>query len=499
MPHLYSRSVASVLTLCDRMRGGSAGKRNAHSRPRSVGGGRSSRYEERRAAQHGGRSSSSSSYAPEWSDAAAIAVMQQLQEGRRAAGERISAHVRRVLRSRASVNAVVAATKLVAHDKDTARAIMQLHMDRLHGSDATSMQSKVDAFLKPLRERTRIRKVYKLHVDGAAHGSQTFHSWLSKNWDQDRLRDIGRSKRITKGISAWPLSWMRVTGVVCYERSAGRVRDERGGDADATFMRGIVKTRVLPTAVANPSDHYVVLEPGQSPRFMSVNEIARACGLLDSSPLTRMLVASRTLTVNQAASCLGRGVHAGVAAQVAGTLLRRGKLARGLTYGSAYSGIDMFAAGLDMVMGGDWRYAFASESHPTIRNGLLHAWGGRGLASDACYCDALCDDALTGERVDLFVLTAECGEHSRRNHQRSAIGQHSSLEEIWEALAYVRSRRPSVVVVENVDEPSVTEPLSGLLSRLEGYDVSTATLDPVSLVKAPIARARRYWVLESAG
>ena len=184
---------------------------------------------------------------------------------------------------------------------------------------------------------------------------------------------------------------------------------------------------------------------------------------------------------------------------MAGTLLRRGKLARGLTYGSAYSGIDMFAAGLDMVMGGDWRYAFASESHPTVRNGLLHAWGGRGLASDACYCDALCDDALTGERVDLFVLTAECGEHSRRNHQRSATGQHSSLEEIWEALAYVRLRRPSVVVVENVDEPSVTEPLSGLLSRLEGYDVSTATLDPVSLVKAPIARARRYWVLELAG
>jgi hypothetical protein len=54
-------------------------------------------------------------------------------------------------------------------------------------------------------------------------------------------------------------------------------------------------------------------------------------------------------------------------------------------------------------------------------------------------------------------------------------------------------------IVENVDEPSVAEPLSGLLSRLEGYDVSTATLDPVSLVKAPIARARRYWVLELAG
>ena len=152
MPHSYA------LTLCGRMRGSSAGKRNVHSRPRTVGGGRSSRYEERRAAQHGGRSSSSSSYAPEWSDAAAIAVMQQLQEGRRAAGERISAHVRRVLGSRVSINAVVAATKLVAHDKDAAREIMQLHMDRLHRSDATSMQGKVDAFLKPLQLRHTIKK-----------------------------------------------------------------------------------------------------------------------------------------------------------------------------------------------------------------------------------------------------------------------------------------------------------------------------------------------------
>jgi hypothetical protein len=95
---------------------------------------------------------------------------------------RISAYVRRALGSRASINAVVAATKLIAHDKDAATEIMQVHMDRLHRSDATSVQGKVDAFLKPLRERTRTRKVSKLHVDGAVHGSTTFHSWLSNDW-----------------------------------------------------------------------------------------------------------------------------------------------------------------------------------------------------------------------------------------------------------------------------------------------------------------------------
>ena len=37
----------------------------------------------------------------------------------------------------------MAATKLVAHDKDAAREIMQLYMDRLLRSDATSVQGKV--------------------------------------------------------------------------------------------------------------------------------------------------------------------------------------------------------------------------------------------------------------------------------------------------------------------------------------------------------------------
>ena len=51
--------------------------RNPHSAPRAVGGGRSPRYDKR---AH--RAGASKAYAPEWSDAAAAAVMAALQETR---------------------------------------------------------------------------------------------------------------------------------------------------------------------------------------------------------------------------------------------------------------------------------------------------------------------------------------------------------------------------------------------------------------------------------
>ena len=58
------------------------GKRNANSRPRAEGGGRSARYDERRRAR-----GSKTQYAAEWSDAAAAVVLQQLQNVCKALGD----------------------------------------------------------------------------------------------------------------------------------------------------------------------------------------------------------------------------------------------------------------------------------------------------------------------------------------------------------------------------------------------------------------------------
>eukprot|EP00966_Prymnesium_polylepis_P312533 7222170-Prymnesium_polylepis.1 len=81
---------------------------------------------------------------------------------------------------------------------------------------------------------------------------------------------------------------------------------------------------------------------------------------------------------------------------------------------------------VEMATSGAWSYAFASESAPVPRAGLLAAWGCRGLAEERVYADAREGAALTAPTVDLFVLTANCEAHSRRNHHKSAEEQRAS-------------------------------------------------------------------------
>ena len=50
------------------------------------------------------------------------------------------------------------------------------------------------------------------------------------------------------------MGWLTCPGVVCYEMACGRVKDEReklGRKLDEKFVRSLVHTRDLPTAVAS--------------------------------------------------------------------------------------------------------------------------------------------------------------------------------------------------------------------------------------------------------
>ena len=147
-------------------------------------------------------------------------------------------------------------------------------------------------------------------------------------------------------------------------------------------------------------------------------------------------------------------------------------------------------------MGRNWEYVFASESSERVREALLGAWGGHGLTDAACFADALGDEAQNAPPVDLYVTTPECNEHSRRNHYRSAGGQRGTLEDFWRSLEYVRRQRPRLVLVENVSEPSSVGPMTGLLSRIQGYQIATVKLDPREIARMPVARERQFWVLE---
>ena len=148
---------------------------------------------------------------------------------------------------------------------------MSAHSSRVQqeGLSTAEVKAKTKSFLKPLRERASARTaVEPLKVTPEEEGPATFHGWLSKEPKKDRMRDIQRSQRILRGIAKWPLGWMKREGVVCYERAAGRVAQERKGKPDAEFMKGVVKTAELPTATASGPDHYVVIAPGGEARFM---------------------------------------------------------------------------------------------------------------------------------------------------------------------------------------------------------------------------------------
>ena len=166
------------------------GKMSLGATPRRVGGGRSDRHDARHASQ--GRSCT---YAPEWSDAAARAVLTALHICARAAGTGIVAQVKRVLGDDAEVERLAKGLKLSEHDRSTARAIMRFHAVKLGEQQAEGWQTKkARAFLKPLRERRATHvQPDELEVEFTSEGPVSFHSWLAEKPETERLTR-GRKK-----------------------------------------------------------------------------------------------------------------------------------------------------------------------------------------------------------------------------------------------------------------------------------------------------------------
>ena len=236
--------------------------------------------------------------------------------------------------------------ELSPHDEGIAIEVLALHKERVRapGLEDKELRALVKSFLKPLRERASARsKAKELRVTRRSDGPPTFHGWLATDPSKERMRKISKSQRILQGVARWPLGWLETDGVVCYERAAGRVAQERKGRPDAEFMKGVVKTQTLPTAVASGSDHYVVLSPGGRARFMTVEEVCRGFGVHAESALMGTMRDAQLLSDNQAVACLGRSVHVGVARCIVAELRGRGLLPSHVRYGSAYSGVDTFA------------------------------------------------------------------------------------------------------------------------------------------------------------
>ena len=466
-------------------------------------GGRASRYDDRRAAR-----GATDADAPQWTAAAAQLALQSMLE---LCAQRQETEVSCIMnimlqqpvwdawhkamhRTRATAPTAVACAVLRHHAASAlaAGAAPGTRSGRQHGNKALRYMKKWAA---------GGRSMAPLIVDfGPPATDRSFHEWLTVGSMRNCIRDISVNHRILDGIKQWDLSWLTQSVTICYERAAARIKAERpgcGGAPDVAFLRGVVYDTVLNTALANPGDHYVLLAPGRSPRFWSVEEVSRAFAVPWRSPLMVALCGG-DLTEVQAVAALGGGVHCGVMRGLLKLLVAEGHLKHGATYGSAYSGIDMIAAALDEELGGQWSYSFASEQDTHRTAALLRAWGRRGLTAEACAEDARSEEAAARPYVDVFALTAECRAHADSNRGRDTDkgkdAQVTSLVDIDASLSYVRRMQPGIVIVENVTTTWAVLGISDLLGGIDGYHWRTAAIDPHVVLGEPVHRLRQFWV-----
>ena len=364
--------------------------------------------------------------------------------------------------------------------------------------DAERRQEQLDRALRSLRSAGEVvAEVEPMKVAGVEVGrgaaKRTLRDVLSADGAAgDRCRSMGRNRRVREGIATWDLQWLDGPGVVCFERSKRR-RDAATDSERGAQLRKSVRLAVLQTALHNPADHHIVLEPGAEPRWMSVQEEARAFEMPPDSPLHRVLCETDLVTAAQAVALFGNAVHMGAMGEVLGELQSEGEIPTDPTYGAAFCGMDTVAATLYAATDGRMRFEFASERDRVARKVLLAAWGEQGLEEERCYYDARSGPAVHEAPVDVWSNTAECVKHSRlsgaSDEERAA-----AFGEIDSSMDYVRLRKPRVVLVENVCDRLLGERMDAMLRRIGGYRWRCVVVNPSSDLGGAMDRERAYWV-----
>ena len=171
-------------------------------RPRKFGGGRSPRYDARREER-----GTTGACARSWSDAAAAAALQGLQDCSKSTHRKITCVVGEVLSDAAERERFVQGLALSPFDKNNTRAVLETHASRWDaGASAQQHKQRAKALLKPLYERrTACGEMEALMLTRVTAGGGTFAKWLSRDPTADRLRDIARGARTLEGLARWPL------------------------------------------------------------------------------------------------------------------------------------------------------------------------------------------------------------------------------------------------------------------------------------------------------
>ena len=389
-------------------------------------------------------------------------------------------------------------TKLTRDEKEEVGAVLEHHSRKLAAGRSEKLVCK--GMLKPLYGLGAKGSHKALDSDPVEPMFPRLRDVLMRRGSKEKLRSIAKNKRVKQAVTKWPTGKLQQAGVACMERAIGRLEEEHpewGGRPTTAFMRGLVHTGTLPTAVGSAADHYVLVEKGGDVRWLSVPEQARAMEVPRGNPLMKGLT-GRSLTAAQAGIALGNGIHVASARSLVRSLVRRGQLRTGMTYGSSWSGVDTFAAAVEEEMRGEWRYEFASEKKERLRDALLASWGARGLTRARCHADATGKGAVGERYVDLWVASPECTPYSPLNRLRSLEEQRDGMRHVAEGIRYIERALPRVAIVENVSEASVVGPLGAMLGSMAkrlGYAMGAGQLNAKDL-GALSARKRHFWVLE---
>ena len=407
------------------------------------------------------------------------------------------------------------AQRVDEHDKKLACRVFSSHLDDIQAAGPLA-EKAVQRLLRSLRRRTiAMRRVHVVPplppCDRTEPSLQQLQS-MSNGHRTDPRRSVAASAKLLSRLRAWRLK-PAMRGIVTPERARARVKNERAGvltfPRDLHFRDALVHKTVLPTLTA--SDHYFDVYRWQ---WLSPREVAIAFGVPTSSAFFAGLAfASSVMSPKQLVAALGRSVcvptlqhviHRAVSSTLAPPT---GEGARTIKYGSLFSGLDLSAVALEALVSGppggcsskwlsgcDFEYVFAAERDESMQAILSATWGRRGLTDDRVYDDARLLARNGAPWVDLAVITSECGEFSRRKRAKERRLQANSLQDISDALDYVRSVRPRAVVIENVDEPSLVLFVDDLVGGIAGYRWERVVIDPTVHSEWPMHRRRCYWI-----
>lgn len=137
-------------------------------------------------------------------------------------------------------------------------------------------------------------------------------------------------------------------------------------------------------------------------------------------------------------------------------------------------GADFFPEDVDVVFSSRWIYLHAAERDSISRFLLRSAWG---LEDYQIFLDAAAEAVLYAPDCDLYIISPDCENFSRRKHGRDANTIVSGAMTAASLFGFVHAKKAKIVIVENVNEPDNVGATTDIIAEIEGYEWLSQPLD----------------------